>query len=56
MWHLSLYVLFLIYPGMSSTVLRHYVCKQVRSVQSANRSAPSMQAVVGCARCSLLFL
>jgi hypothetical protein len=28
-WHLCLYVLFLIYPGMSSTVLRHYVCKQV---------------------------
>lgn len=24
-----LYALFLIYPGVSSTVLRHYVCKDV---------------------------
>lgn len=28
-WRLFLYILFLIYPGVSSTVLRHYICKDV---------------------------
>jgi hypothetical protein len=28
-WKLSLYGLFLIYPSVSSTVLRHFVCKQI---------------------------
>jgi len=29
-WKLFLYSLFLIYPGVSSTVLKHYVCKTIR--------------------------
>jgi hypothetical protein len=28
-WKLFLYLLFLIYPSVSSTVLRHFVCKQI---------------------------
>jgi len=28
-WKLFLYLLFLIYPNVSSTVLRHFVCKQI---------------------------
>lgn len=28
-WKLFLYMLFLIYPSVSSTVLRHFVCKQI---------------------------
>lgn len=28
-WKLFLYGLFLIYPSVSSTVLRHFVCKQI---------------------------
>lgn len=28
-WLLSLYCLFLVFPGVSSTVLRHYICKEL---------------------------
>lgn len=28
-WMMSLYLLFLIYPSVSSTVLRHYICKRI---------------------------
>jgi hypothetical protein len=28
-WRMFVYTLFLIYPGLSSTVLRHYVCKSI---------------------------
>lgn len=30
-WRLTLYVVFLIYPGVSSTVLRHYICVDIDS-------------------------
>lgn len=28
-WKMTLFLLFLIYPGVSSTILRHYVCKDI---------------------------